>query len=238
MPYCIKQSHCHHHCPGERNGNLPQHPEFTCSIDPGRFKQIIRQIFKEGFDYYHVIGTNGTRQCHCPIGVHQSKILHHQIGGNGAAPEEHGEYNKIHKNLSPRQIILAQRIGHQHRKKHVDGSAQYGDIYGYPHCPGQKSLLNDPAIGFQGNRLRNNNKASVFQDLLNGGQRYTEHIQQRKNTDKSYNKQNDIYKAIDNDVRLSFYHSALSHLLANLFVERTIIIPMTDFNNPTALARL
>ncbi|MNT94047.1 hypothetical protein D3C72_2356520 [compost metagenome] len=63
--------------------------------------------------------------------------LHHKVGVNHAAAEEHGKQHAHKNELPPPELGFGQGVSHQRGEQQVDEGAHHGDINGDQHTPEQ-----------------------------------------------------------------------------------------------------
>ena len=134
---------------GEWQNHVPEHLQFICPIEAGRFFEFIGQAFEEAFHHQQVVDVDAAGQDHSPIGVDQVEFLHNQIGGDQAGIEQEWDHHHGDEKFATRQIAVREGIGKRNRQQHIDGHAAQRDNEAVGGCAQKGWMAEKLFVGFE-----------------------------------------------------------------------------------------
>ena len=135
--------------------DLEQHREVVRAVDEGGFLKGVRQCLDEVHHQNDVVCADRTGQDERPEAVDQAHLADHNVGGDHAAVEDHGDHEVWHDVLAGREgrLPLRQRIGGQHGEHDADGPAHDGAQDRHAIGAEELRITHDDGVIFRGEAL-------------------------------------------------------------------------------------
>ncbi|MNC33889.1 hypothetical protein D3C75_822990 [compost metagenome] len=203
VPHSVEKPEGGHSRKRQGQHNPEQHPHIIAAVDPGGILQSVGDVLEEVFQHDQVEGADGIGNHQGPQGIGQMQRLHHEVGGNHPAAEQHGEQDSQQNHLPAPELGFGQRVRHQRGEQEVDEGAQHRNINGNQHAPEQRVRGKDIAVGGQGPLLGPQNQPALGY-LCGAGEGNRHHIHKGHHADQGNQKQQGVVDDVEHPVAQGF----------------------------------